>query len=326
MTPALDLDGPWKEALDLYLRDVFAFFFPQAHAEIDWSINYQWMDKELQQVAPEGDQGGQTVDKLAKVRLRDGQDVWVFIHLEIQSQHDPNFAQRMFRYHARLYDRYREEVISLAILGDTRRGWRPERFGYARWGCELDLTYPIVKLVDFDRAALEASINPCATVVLAHLDAQATRNDPEGRARAKVLLTRRLYGLGYDRVAIRQLYRFIDWLLRLPEDLERQTWQQIRAFEEEQNMTYVTYAERMLAREQEEALAVAQAEGRAEGRLEGLLLGIAVALDVKFGEAGSALMPEIRQIADPSRLEAIAARIRTASSVDDIRAAYAEGA
>src|SRR5215218_8568473 len=167
MTPALDLDGPWKEALDLYLQDAFAFFFPQAHVEIDWSINYEWMDKELQQVAPEGDQGGQTVDKLVKVRLRDGQDVWVFIHLEIQSQHDPSFAQRMFRYHARLYDRYREEVISLAVLGDTRRGWRPDRFGYARWGCELGLTYPIVKLVDFDRATLEASANPCATVVLA---------------------------------------------------------------------------------------------------------------------------------------------------------------
>lgn len=118
------------------------------------------------------------------------------------------------------------------------------------------------------------------------------------------------------------LYRFTDWLLRLPEALERQTWEQIRAFEEEVKMSYVTYAERVLARDREEALA----EGRAEGHIQGLLLGISVALDVKFDEAGSALMEEIRRITELERLELAAARIRTATSLDEIRAVYAEGA
>ena len=38
--PTIDFDGPWKSALDTYLADFLAFFFPQAHADIDWSRGY----------------------------------------------------------------------------------------------------------------------------------------------------------------------------------------------------------------------------------------------------------------------------------------------
>ena len=37
--------------LERYLADFLAFFFPQAHAEIDWHRGYTFLDKELQQVA-----------------------------------------------------------------------------------------------------------------------------------------------------------------------------------------------------------------------------------------------------------------------------------
>lgn len=211
MLPVSDFDGPWKEALDAYLPDIVAFFFPTSGAEIDWSRGYEPLDKELQQVAPLGDTGGQAVDKLIQVALSDGAAAWVLIHLDVQSQPDRHFAERMFRYHARLFDHYRRQIVSLAILGDDRANWRPASFGYDRWGCALQLTFPTAKLLDYDLDALEADPNLCATVVLAHLTAQATRRDPERRARAKVDLARRLYRLGYDRERIVQLFRFIEW-------------------------------------------------------------------------------------------------------------------
>jgi hypothetical protein len=62
-----DFDSPWKEALDLYFERFIAFFFPPAHAGIDWARNYQVLDKELQQVVPEGTLGRRVVDKLVKV-------------------------------------------------------------------------------------------------------------------------------------------------------------------------------------------------------------------------------------------------------------------
>jgi predicted transposase/invertase (TIGR01784 family) len=66
-------------------------------------------------------------------------------------------------------------------------------------------------------------------------------------------------------------------------------------------------------------------EGRQEGRREGLISGIELALDLKFGALGLALMPEIRAINDATTLQAVHAAIRAAVAPEDVRAVYALG-
>jgi len=73
-------------------------------------------------------------------------------------------------------------------------------------------------------------------------------------------------------------------------------------------MTYITTAERI---------------GMEQGRREGLLDGIALALEIKFGQAGVDLMPEIRQLEDLTTIQAIYERIKTAAIPDEVRAVYA---
>jgi hypothetical protein len=133
--------------------------------------------------------GRQHVDKLVRIFRRSGGDAWVLVHVEVQSQRDSDFAQRMFRYHARLYDRYQRQVVSLAVLGDEDAGWQPDRFSYGLWGCELALAFPVVKLIALDAAALENEQNIFATVILLHRDAQETRHDLQERLRRKVART-----------------------------------------------------------------------------------------------------------------------------------------
>ena len=145
------------------------------------------------------------------------------------------------------------------------------------------------------------------TVVLAHLATQETRHNDTQRAFAKFALTRRLYTLGYDRQEIINLYRLIDWMVKLPSDLEVAVWQQIKEFEQEAHMPYITTAERI---------------GRAEGRAEGLVEGIDAMLDMKFGQAGLALMPEIQTIDDIATLERLLQVIKSATTLDEVRAAY----
>lgn len=316
--PDNDFDGPWKEVLDLYLEDALAFFFSDAHRDIDWARGYEGLETELQQVAPEGERGAQAVDKLIKVFLRDGTDTWVLIHLEVQSQSETSFEQRMFRYHARLYDHFRQEIVSLAILGDERPNWRPKGFGYGRWGSSIQFTFPAIKLLDFTEEELEASPYLCAIIVQAHRAAQATRHDPTGRVAAKIGLVRKLYRRGLTREQILSLYHFIDWLLRLPKGLEDQTVRAIRAIEEEQDMTYVTSAERY-------GIEQGLAQGRTEGAIGGLLRGIATALEIKFGPASADLLPRIQEISDPARLEAILDTIKTAATLDEVRAFAEQG-
>jgi predicted transposase YdaD len=83
-----------------------------------------------------------------------------------------------------------------------------------------------------------------ATIVMAHLKASQTRRDRRERLQWKLSLTRQLYQQGYQRQDVINLFRFIDWLMSLPKTLEREFWREIRQFEEETRMPYLTSVER----------------------------------------------------------------------------------
>ena len=108
-------------------------------------------------------------DKLFRVWRLDGEEAWVLIHVEIQNQVDEEFAERMYVYNYRLYDRFRRPIVSLAVLGDERPQWRPDSFGYELWGCKVQFQFPVVKLLDYadDLPALEGEPNPFGLVVVA---------------------------------------------------------------------------------------------------------------------------------------------------------------
>ncbi|WP_017296271.1 hypothetical protein [Geminocystis herdmanii] len=82
----------------------------------------------------------------------DNQETIILIHTEIQGKYESNFAKRMFVYHYRIYDKYIDkntEIVSLAVLGDEDEKWRPTNYNYSRWGCQLKLDFPIIKLLDY---------------------------------------------------------------------------------------------------------------------------------------------------------------------------------
>lgn len=152
----------------------------------------------------------------------------------------------MFTYYYRLHDRYRRPLASLALLTDPRPEWRPDHYQQALWDCQVRLDFPVVKLVDYRaRPDLEQELNPFAVLTLSHLKAQDTARDPAQRYVWKLRLIKSLYQRGYDRADILELFRFIDWLLELPEGLEKQLWTELHTFEEHTAMPYVTSVERL---------------------------------------------------------------------------------
>ncbi len=242
-----DYDGPWKEALELYFQQFIAFFFPHVNQEIDWDKGYEFLDKELQEAGDTPHANPQRVDKLVKVWRRDGDEVWVLIHIEVQSQVDKDFAERMYVYNYRLFDHHHRRVASFAVLGDKNPKWQPDRYRRELWGCWTEFGFPTVKLLKFQDhwEELVASPNPFAVVVMAHLKAKETHGNIEERLAWKVALVRQLYERGYTREEIRKLYRFIDWLLKLPKEATQLFLQEIRQYEEEKGMTYITSIERL---------------------------------------------------------------------------------
>jgi hypothetical protein len=242
-----EYDLPWKDVIESHFEDFMSFFFPQIHTEIDWSRGHEFLDQELSQVVRDAEIGKRLVDKLVKVWTRSGDETWVLLNIEIQSQEELNFSARIFTYYYRLRDRYNVPIVSLVILGDERSTWRPGAFQLAKWGCEVDFRFPIVKLLDYEEhwADLETSSNPFSIVVMAHLKTKATRKDFPARREWKFRLTRMLYERDYSRQDILTLYRFIDWILELPEELKQGFRDDLKRYEEEKQMPYVTSIERM---------------------------------------------------------------------------------
>jgi hypothetical protein len=116
-----DYDNPWKEALSFYFQPFMAFFFPQIESHIDWDKGYEFLDKEFQQIVREAEQGKIYADKLVKVWQKNGSEIWLLIHVEIQSQVQAEFSERMYVYNYRIFDRYRRPVLSLAVLADEEK-------------------------------------------------------------------------------------------------------------------------------------------------------------------------------------------------------------
>jgi hypothetical protein len=303
---ATDYDSPWKEALDVYFEPFMALLFPRIHARIDWSRRHESLDKEFQQLVPDAGTGRRYVDKLMKVWSKDDAEVWVLIHGEVQAAPDKKFPRRMYDYHTLVGHKYNHPVVSLAVLADDDPDWRPDHYEEEVWGCRRGLWFPTAKLLDFapHEAMLETSANPFAVVVLAHLKAMQTRGNPADRHAWKIRLVRGLYERGFDAEGVRQLFRFIDWLMELPPALKRVFWREVTHIQEERRMPFISTPEWA-------------------GIRKGLLKGIEVALRTRFGEEGAGLLGQIQEILEPEQLEAVLQAVMTATSLDDVRRACA---
>jgi hypothetical protein len=305
-----DFDSPWKDVLHRYFEEFIAFFLPEAHADIDWEKGYEFLDKEFQKIVRDAELGRRLLDKLVKVQRKDGREAWVLVHIEIQGQEDEDLAKRIYTYNYRIFDRYDRPVASLVVLADDRIDWRPHAFDYNLWGTEAGLRFPAVKLKDLeaDWKALEQAPNPFSVIVMAHLKTTATRNDPASRLNWKLHLVKMLYERGFSRKDILELFRFIDWVMILPEDLEAHFSDALVEYEEEMKMPYVTSVERV---------------GRERGRNEGLqgsreaLIGI---MEARFGWTPAPSIAElINEINDLSVLKTLLIKAATATSPDDFK-------
>ncbi len=302
--PSSDYDSPWKQILERYFPQFMEFFFPQIHPQIDWSRSWEFLDNELQQLTRESEVGRRIVDKLIKIWRLDGEEIWVLLHLEIQGAYESGFPKRMYTYHHRIEDRFNRTVVSIGILADDRPSWKPNQHTSELWGCEIKFKFLVVKLLDYlpQWSDLEANPNPFAVVVMAHLQAQRTRQDPQGRLNGKIRLVRSLYDRGYGRDEIIDLFRFIDWVITLPEELEEQFDQVLIEIEEERRVEYITSIERRGIRK---GIEQGMEQGIEQGSLRTARASLLQVLEVRFGSVPSSLREQIERSDDLPLLQAM---------------------
>ena len=271
-------DSPWKEAVEHYFPEFMAFYFPHAHIEIDWSKEHVFLDQELRAVVQDSGLGTRFVDKLVRVNVLNGDEQWIYIHVEVQGTKQAEFAKRMFVYNYRIYDRYDRPVASLAVLADKNRSWKPGSYGFTVLGCSHTITFPVAKLTDYNNNLDEllASDNAFGWITAAHILTQQTRMQHQERYDAKLRLIRILYQRHWEKQRIIDLLYIVDWLMQLPDWLSSKLWQELETIEEREQVRYVTSIERL-------GIAKGRMEGRVEGRLEGESRLLKRQLERRFG-------------------------------------------
>ncbi|MGH9839373.1 MAG: DUF4351 domain-containing protein [Blastocatellia bacterium] len=237
----------------------------------------------MQKIVADAALGRRTVDKLVKVWLKTGAEIVTLVHTEVQGDREPDFEHRVYIYHSRISDRFNAQVATFVVLTDRSPKWRPERYGYELLGTKLTLQFPVAKFLDYRGRLdeLERSRSPFAVVVMAYLRMMETCRDPRKRLHWKLTLTKMLYDRGYDQRMEIGLIRFLDWLMHLPEDLDREYNDEIDRFEEERKMEYVTSFERR-----------AMKKGLQQGGA-----GLAIKqLQIKFGQLDERVIEVIRSL------------------------------
>jgi hypothetical protein len=89
-------------------------------------------------------------------------------------------------------------------------------------------------------------------------------------------------------------------MMELPPPFANVFWQDLDKIQEERRMPFVTSIERL-------------------GQCRGMRMGIESVLRVRFPEEGLRLMPEIQEIHEEEKLEAILKALETAPSPDEVR-------
>lgn len=307
-----DYDSPWKTAITECFGDFLAFFFPTAHAAIDWRSAPVFLDQELAQLSRTARVGRRRLDRLVRVAALDHSPQLVYIHIEVQGQRERDFAERLFTYHYRLYDRYRCPISSLVVLADTAASWRPCEFRYELFDCRLCLSFPVVKLLDYQGRMTELlhSENVFALVTAAHLMTRATGHLLTQRADVKLILASLLYEKRWSAQRVITTMRVLDWMMALPEELQRSFEEQILFLESEKKMPYMDSWQRH-----------GWERGLAEGHEAGLIAGRREILEALLFACFGPLPAEARERiarAAPEELLVWNLRVLDADTLDDI--------
>ena len=323
--PATQFDAAWKSAMDAFLQPFIELMFPDLARQIDWTVEPQSLDTELQPLLPESQSGEMRADRLVEVVWVGGGAGLVLLHVEVQAQRDPDLALRLFRYHYRIFDRFGRHPVSLVVLADDEMGWRPGPYQQELGGSGLRLDYAMCKMMDLDLEPWLVRRNPVAVLIQAHRWAQQTRGDVEARRVSKLEMVRRLLEFGLTREeAIRSLY-VVNWLLALPEAAELVFREDVRRMEADMHDKLRSPYDTVVWREGLE-------RGREEGREEGLQRGLQKGQEVgrfsaarefleelveeRFGRCDDTLKRLIASVPAESDLKRLA---RIAARASDIR-------
>jgi predicted transposase YdaD len=205
---AIDHDRLFKELISTFFIEFLELFLPQVANDIDRD-SIQFLPLEIFNDVTSGEK--KEIDLLVKVKYRQ-QDTYFLIHVEAQSFSEKDFAKRIFKYFARLYEKYDLPIYPVVIFSfDEPKRAEPT---------EHQVMFSDLNVLDFNFAAIQLNRlswrdyltqqNPVAAALMSKMNI-AVEDRPQVKAECLRLLTT----LRLDSARMQMISGFVDTYLRL---------------------------------------------------------------------------------------------------------------
>ena len=306
----IDHDRLFKELLETFFAEFVALFFPEVYQAIDLT-HLNFLPKDVFTDVTVGEK--YTVDLLAETRLK-GEEGLILIHVENQAYVQKDFAERMFVYFARLYQKYRRRILPIVVFSYGAIREEPDSF---------QLGFPFLDVLQFRFYKLELAKrnwrdyiqgeNPVAAALLSKMGYR-----PEEKVRVKVEFIQMLARMQLDPARMTLLMGFFETYLKLnkEEDEEFQAELKMLGKEEVGKLMEITTTWHERGREE------GRVEGRVLGEAEGLLKGqIELMLRLarkRFGQVPTELEKELRSL-PKEKIDALGEALLDVGSLEELR-------
>jgi predicted transposase YdaD len=270
MNVSIKQDSLWKGIIEDLFEDFLLYFYPDwAKAEVDFSRKFDFLDKELDEIFPSEKGKKRFADKLVKIPLLSGEEQWMLIHLEVQGYQDISFTERMFTYFYRIKDRWRKDLMAMAIFTDNDPLYHPQEYVYQYQNTQVHYQFDTFKILSKTLEELNIPHNPFSIVMLTArkaLEKRATSDKQQLIWKKQLILA--LKEANYSGEKIRKILNFIRYYVKFgKEENLKQLEQDIQQiFKQRKNMGI----EEIILEEVKEYYLQ---EGKAEGEQLGLQKG-----------------------------------------------------
>jgi hypothetical protein len=205
----MDHDRNFKELLSNFFIEFVDLLLPDVREYLDRDFVVVPMDKEVFTDVTLGDR--HEVDLVMRVKFR-GEEAFFLVHVENQAVAQSDFPKRMFRYFARLTEKYDLPVYPVVIFSyDAPLRPEPSHYQVAFPGkTVLRFEYKVIQLNRLSWRKFVKQDNPVASALMAKMRMSA-KDRPKVKAECMRLLSR----LKLDLARTKLIGGFIDAYLRL---------------------------------------------------------------------------------------------------------------
>lgn len=290
----LSHDKMFKRLLAEFLPDLIELFAPELaeYAEFGEESGSP-MEKEILTDLTDGET--HEVDLVSKVKVK-GEDSYFLVHIETQAQHQSEFPRRMFKYFARLHEKYALPIYPIVMFTfDEPYKKQPDSYEICFPNKSvLKFCYEVIQLNRLEWRDYCKSDNRVAAALMSKM-----RMSPEERARVKATCDSLVVKSKSNAAQKRMALEFIDAYLKLTVEEELEYEELVSRMEkpvQEELWEYETSWERKGRLQGHE-------EGRQEGRQEGLVDLISMQLRRRFANLDQQLLERLRALNSEAIIE-----------------------